>query len=257
MDHPRGTIRSRLRRAITSGAPLAFAALFALSGAGTAAADINGPDVASWQHDDSSIIDWFAVRNSGHEFAMIKATEGLDYINPFFVPDTVAARLAGVARGAYHFARPQASPEAQAAFFAATVIGVNGPPGDLPPILDLENSGGLPPAALIDWTHRFLNTVEGLTRRVPIIYTYPNFWKTAMANTNQFIRYPLWIADYRGNAQPELVGGWPVWTFWQYTDRGVIPGIAGTTDLNFYSGAMGPLDLFSNNLSSGSGSAGS
>ena len=102
----------------------------------------------------------------------------------------------------------------------------------------------------------WVNTVQSLTGRVPIIYTYPNFWKTAMANSNQFHRYPLWIADYRGRAQPEVPGGWPAWTFWQYTDSGRIPGVVGPVDLNFYSGVQGPLGLYSNGSGS-SGSAGS
>src|SRR5690606_21143416 len=87
----------------------------------------------------------------------------------------------------------------------------------------------------------YLRTVEALTGRVPIIYTYPNFWRTAMADSNQFHRYPLWIADYRGNPAPEVPGGWSTWTFWQTTDSGRVPGIHGNTDLNVYSGAQGDL----------------
>ena len=44
------------------------------------------------------MIDWFAVRAAGHRFAMVKATEGLDYINPYFVPDSLLIRAAGLAR---------------------------------------------------------------------------------------------------------------------------------------------------------------
>ncbi|MET0199953.1 MAG: glycoside hydrolase, partial [Rhodococcus fascians] len=36
-----------------------------------------GPDVSSWQHIDGTKIDWHSVRKSGHDFAMVKATEGL------------------------------------------------------------------------------------------------------------------------------------------------------------------------------------
>lgn len=212
---------------------------------GTAAADPSGPDVSSWQHVDGRFIDWFAVRGAGHAFAMVKATEGVSYVNPYFVPDSILMRAAGVARGTYHYARPNLPPEPQAALYAAVVLGQNGPL-DLPPVLDLENAGGLGPAGLIDWTHRYLNTVQALTGRVPIIYTYPNFWKSAMANTNEFTRYPLWIADYRGNEQPEVPGGWPTWTFWQTTDSGRIPGIAGGTDVNVYSGAQGEFARYAN-----------
>lgn len=88
------------------------------------------------------MIDWFAVKRAGHDFAMVKATEGLTYINPYFVPDSVLMRAAGVARGTYHYARPHLPPEPQAAMYAAVVLGQNGPL-DLPPVLDLEDSGGL------------------------------------------------------------------------------------------------------------------
>ncbi|MBF6464873.1 glycoside hydrolase family 25 protein [Nocardia beijingensis] len=243
------TWRSTPRRA-------AALSLIALSGilatALPATAAPTGPDVSSWQHTDGSLIDWFAVKRAGHNFAMVKATEGLNYINPYFVPDSLLMRAAGLARGTYHYARPNLPPEPQAAIYAAVALGQNGPL-DLPPVLDLENTGGLGPAALIDWTRRYLNTVEALTGRVPILYTYPNFWHTAMADTTEFADYPLWIADYRGNAQPEVPGGWSTWTFWQTTDSGTIPGIAGRVDLNVYSGAQGDFARFAN-MSGGTGS---
>ncbi|WP_330233614.1 glycoside hydrolase family 25 protein [Nocardia sp. NBC_00508] len=210
-----------------------------------AAAAPTGPDVSSWQHGDGRMIDWFAVKRAGHDFAMIKATEGISYINPYFVADSLMMRAAGMARGTYHYARPKVPPEPQAAMYAAVALGQNGPL-DLPPVLDLEDSGGLNPPALIDWTRRYLTTVQALTGRVPIIYTYPSFWRTAMADTAEFSSYPLWIADYRGNAQPEVPGGWSAWTFWQTTDRGSIPGISGRVDLNVYSGAQGDLARFAN-----------
>jgi lysozyme len=161
-------------------------------------------------------------------------------------------RVAGVARGAYHYADVRQSPEAQAAFYAAMVLGINGP-GDLPPVLDLEDSKGLPAAQVIDWTHRYLNTVQALTGRQPIIYTYPNFWRTQMANTTEFNHYPLWIADYNGQSAPgPLPGGWSNWTFWQYTSTGRIPGIVGNTDINVYSGAQGDFGRYSNSVGLGS-----
>lgn len=233
------------RRSFSALSLIALAGILSATGPGTAVAGPMGPDVSSWQHVNGRLIDWFAVKHSGHDFAMVKATEGVSYINPYFVPDSLLMRAAGVARGTYHYARPNLPPEPQAALYAATVLGQNGPL-DLPPVLDLEQSGGLPPDGLIDWTHRYLNTVQALTGRLPIIYTYPHFWRTAMADTNEFTRYPLWIADYRGNEAPEVPGGWPAWAFWQMTDSGSIPGIAGGTDINVYSGAHGDFGVFAN-----------
>ncbi len=206
-----------------------------------ASANPQGPDVSSWQHIDGTGINWHKVRQSGHAFAMVKATEGLNYVNPFFVQDCVVMRVAGVARGAYHYADVRLSPEAQAAYYSTVVLGINGP-GDMPPVLDLEDSRGLPPAQLIDWTHRYLNTVQALTGRQPIIYTYPTFWRTAMADTHEFNHYPLWIADYNGKDAPgPLPGGWSHWMFWQYTDNGRIAGIDAPTDINHYSGSGGDI----------------
>lgn len=245
------TAHPQVRRSLLSLS--AFAVVGILSATGPAIAAPTGPDVSSWQHVDGRWINWFAVRGSGNSFAMLKATEGLDYLNPYFVPDSLLMRAAGVARGTYHYARPNLPPEPQAALYATVVLGQHGVL-DLPPVLDIENSGGLAPAALINWTHRYLNTVQSLTGRVPIVYTYPRFWRTAMANSNQFTQYPLWIADYSGKPQPDVPGGWPTWTFWQTTDSGTIPGIAGRTDVNVYSGAQGDFGRYANMPSSGSSS---
>ncbi|MFB7876961.1 glycoside hydrolase family 25 protein [Nocardia sp. NPDC056064] len=234
----------RWKAAVRRGCVMAVAAVGAVVPVVAQAAP-SGPDVSSWQHVDGRLIDWHAVRAAGHQFAMVKATEGLHYVNPYFVPDSILMRTAGVARGTYHYARPELPPEPQAALYAATVLGQNGPL-DLPPVLDLEAPGGLSPAALVEWTHRYLNALQALTGRTPIIYTYPNFWKTAMADSNAFTRYPLWIADYSGNEHPEVPAGWPTWTFWQTTDRGSVPGIGGATDVNVYSGAQGDFARFAN-----------
>lgn len=243
----------RIVRILGTFAPLAMAAAIALAAPGIAAADApRGPDVSSWQHVNGVGIDWFQVRASGHEFAMVKATESLNYVNPYFVEDCLRMAVAGVARGSYHYADVRQSPEAQAAFYVATVRTVNGP-GGLPPVLDLEDGKGLPAAQVIDWTHRYLNTVQALTGRQPIIYTYPNFWRTQMANTTEFNHYPLWIADYNGRSAPgPLPGGWSNWTFWQYTSTGYIPGISGNTDINVYSGAKGDFGLYSGGAGFGS-----
>lgn len=217
--------------------------------AGTATADPqqpSGPDVASWQHGGGPFINWFEVRGAGHDFVMVKATEGLTYVNPYFVLDSLTIRAAGLARGVYHYARPSQSPELQAGFFSTVVLGANGPL-DLPPVLDLETSGGLPAPALINWTHRFLDAVQAITGRVPVIYTYPNFWRTAMANSPEFTRYPLWIADYRRTQVPgPLPGGWSTWTFWQRTDCGQVPGIVGCTDIDVFNGRHGDFDGMAN-----------
>lgn len=234
--------RSTRTRSLRSGmAALAAGAVLA-SGAVAAHAQTAGPDVASWQHPGGSPINWGAVRAAGNEFAIVKATEGLGYVNPFYLQDSVGIKAAGLARGTYHYADVSQSAAAQATAYSAVALG-NRLPGDLPPVIDIEDSKGRSTPELVGWLREFLATSEALSGQRPIIYTYPNFWRTAMGNTCEFSSYPLWIADYNGGSGPSLPlpGCWGQWAFWQYTDSASIPGIAGGTDRNFYGGVAGPL----------------
>lgn len=231
--------RSKRRRRGTIVAAVT-AAVVVLTGAGaTHAAAVTGPDVSSWQHPGGALINWGAIKAAGQSFAMVKATEGLDYVNPFFVPDVLAMRAAGVATGTYHYADVTLPAAPQAAFFSAMTFGQHGPM-DLPPVIDFENAKGQSPAQLKSWLHQYLDAVQSLTGKTPIIYTYQNFWRNQMANTTDFANYPLWIADYNGGTAPgPLPGGWKNWTFWQYTDSAHLPGVQGNVDLNKYNTALG------------------
>ena len=204
---------------------------------------LSGPDVASYQHPKGASIDWVKVRQDGRRWGFVKATEGITYKNPYFADDWRAISAAGLYRGTYHYARPTTATgnaEAQAREFANT-IGSQQVPGTLPPILDLEDAGGLAPAALISWTTRFLTTLASETGRVPMLYTYPSFWKNQMANSTEFTQYPLWIANYGATNPPTFA--WGHWTFWQYTSSGTVDGIQtpGATDISVFNGTA--LDL--------------
>ncbi|GAB16549.1 putative lysozyme [Gordonia effusa NBRC 100432] len=207
-----------------------------------------GPDVSSHQHPGSTFINWFAVRAAGQQLAMVKATESTWYVNPYFVPDSLSMRAAGLIRGTYHYADPSRSATAQALFYATTVLGQNGIL-DLPPVLDLEATGGLGPRALAAWVREFFGTLEAITHRKTIIYTYPHFWNTAMGGTREFGDHPLWIASYNGKAAPEMPrGGWRTWTFWQFTDHGRLAGVPTRVDLNRYNGSIAGLRRYGNAL---------
>ncbi len=202
--------------------------------------EVTGIDIASWQHPTGQPIDWAAVRSAGHSFAVIKATEGATspgggrYTNPWFAQDWIGAGSAGLYRGAYHYAQPTADPADAVAdarhFIAAT--GVMNGPGDLPPVLDLEEHNGLSREQVTAWTRAWLDEAQRLTGRQPIIYTGPYFWNTYVGSTS-FTNYRLWIASYTSAPGPgPLPGGWPAWTIWQWTSSGTVPGIVGLVDMN-------------------------
>jgi lysozyme len=212
--------------------------------AGVASAEpetqLDGPDVARYQHPNGAAIDWRRVADSGVSFAFVKATESTTYTNAYFADDYAAAKRAGLVRSAYHYARPKSdlrTARDQADFFVRTA-GRADQRGDLPLTLDIEESGGLPPKTLIAWTHAFVDEVMALTSRPVLIYTYPYFWQHAMGNTTDFADLPLWLASYRsGGPKEPLPGGWTSWTFWQYTAKGRIPGIAAAVDRSKFAGS--------------------
>jgi lysozyme len=213
----------------------------------TAASEVCGPDVASYQHPSGAPIDWSAVAAGGSSFAFVKATEGTTYANPYFAPDWSGLATAGLVRGAYHYAWPSStvgSAAAQARYFVDTA-GSLVTLGDLPPVLDLEQSGGLAPADLVAWTQQYLTAVQTLTGRTPILYTNPSFWLNDMADSTHFGQYPLWLASY-SSTPPAPLPGWTAWTFWQYTSSGSIPGITGNVDISQFAGTLDQLKGLAN-----------
>jgi lysozyme len=208
-----------------------------------------GVDVSGWQHPYGADIDWEAVRWDAGSFVFIKATEGTWFVNPYFEDDWDDSRSVGMVRGAYHYARPSTRPgsAAEQARHFANIVGDLRGRGELPPVLDLEVTGGLTPAELVQWTRTWLRTVRQLTGRRPIIYTYPAFWRTAMGDTRAFAdKHRLWIADWSAETAPRLVGGWDDWTFWQHSSRGSVSGISARVDLDRYNGTHRELRQLAN-----------
>lgn len=229
--------RTRLLRAATVVATAALSLGLLAAPASAAPAAPFGPDVSRWQHPNGAAIDWAQVKAGGSSFAIIKATEGGTYTNPYFTSDTAAARAAGLAVGAYHYARPAlpfTTASDQANYFAA-VLGDVRTPATLPPILDLETTGGLSAGQLVTWAQIFTETLRSATGRTPVIYTYRSFWNVQMAGTSAFLRSPLWLAAYT-STPPAPVGGWPAWSLWQHTSSARIPGVVTNVDMNRFAG---------------------
>jgi GH25 family lysozyme M1 (1,4-beta-N-acetylmuramidase) len=222
--------------------------------AASAAKVIFGPDVASYQHPhptkahpNGQPINWVKVASHGASFAIVKATEGTTYVNPYFAGpyanDYAAAAAAGLVHGSYHFARPAfpvvATAKAQAKFFAST-IGPVATKATLPPALDLEVTGGLNRGQLVTWAQTFLLQMRALTGRTPMLYTYPNFWTNDLDDPSALARYPLWMAEY---GTPTA----PVADLWQYTSGAHIKGIVGNVDMSKFVGTSGsPWSTLSN-----------
>lgn len=189
---------------------------------------IHGIDVSSYQQK----IDWEKVNvmeNNGVKisFAFIKATEGVTLVDPYFQRNWRESKNSGIIRGAYHYFKPKKSGLWQARFFLQTVITEA---GDLPSVLDIEESAGLTEEELIPNLQDFLNEVEQKTKTKPIIYTGYQFYKDHLKG--KFDDYPIWIAHYNKSKLAEKLK----WNFWQHADNAHIDGIKGKVDMNVFNG---------------------
>jgi GH25 family lysozyme M1 (1,4-beta-N-acetylmuramidase) len=193
--------------------------------------EVQGVDVSHYQGN----VDWKAAHGAGIDVAYAKATEGTTYNDASYARNHTAAPAAGVAIGAYHFARPGhdgGSVEADARAEAQHFLAVAKPAaGDLVPALDLENSGNLGKAELGRWTRTWLDTVsDGVGGRKPVVYVSPSFWSAHVDDTQHVADdYPLWVAHW-GTNSPTVPGTWDAWRGWQKTSDGAVAGIKGRVD---------------------------
>ena len=84
---------------------------------------IRGVDVSSWQHPRGEEIDWHAVADAGYRFAIVKATQGVGYVNPWLARDLDDAFAAGLFLGAYHFFEAGVDAAEQARFMVHALMG--------------------------------------------------------------------------------------------------------------------------------------
>lgn len=191
-----------------------------------------GIDVSYYQGD----ITWQRVRRAGVQFAFIRAYDGTDVFDVKFVANWSGAKQAGLLRGAYQFFRPELSALDQADALVR-VLQTYGA-GELPPVLDVETTGGLSLADVGARARVWIDRVRSKLGVEPIVYTNYGMWRWRPAT--ELGTQPLWLAHYTTEC-PSIPGPWVRWAFWQYTDAGRVPGIAGAVDLDVFDGSLDDL----------------
>jgi GH25 family lysozyme M1 (1,4-beta-N-acetylmuramidase) len=214
-----------------------------LSGTGSAEAkDALGIDVSN----HNGRVDFQKVKKDGRDFAFVLATDGTSFTSDLFSSQYSGAAEAGLFRGAYHFARPNASATKQASRFLQTVDYRNDGKS-LPPVVDMEANPdgaacyGLDHKQMKDWIEDFVGEVKKQTGRDAIIYTSPGFWRDCTGDSKDFERNPLWVAQWDVD-RPEKIGGWSSYTVWQYSDTGKVDGVDGNVDVNRFNGDVAAVE---------------
>lgn len=202
-------------------------------------------DVSHWEQN----VDWNQAKASGFVGCFSKATDGTAYVDPTFAKDRAAAHSVGMVYGRYHFFRFDDNPlqQAQHAFQTGGAIAAN----ETGLILDLEwdndsahigyHNGGEIDDAGAQKALLFLNEAKALSGMTPIVYTAPGFFpgSAKLETVAKFAEFPLWIAHF-GVPSPHVPSPWKSWTWWQYSDSGLVPG-TGKIDVSYFAGDLAAL----------------
>jgi lysozyme len=190
---------------------------------------IHGIDVSKYQNEISwEDVKQMQVKKIKINFAFIKATEGLGTIDNSFRRNWLNAQKAGIPRGAYHFFISSRSGKAQAENFIETVHLQR---GDLPPVLDIEQTNGASISDIQQRVSDWLQVVEKKYKVKPVIYTNADFYRIFLSG--RFDDYPLWVAHYLVKDKPRISRSW---TFWQHNESGHVNGINSFVDFNVFNG---------------------
>lgn len=191
--------------------------------------NIKGIDISSYQ----SSINFDTVKNDGYSAVIIKATEGVNYVDPELENHYINASNSGLSIGFYHFMSEKTSPSRQALDFWNAISDKS---YNIFPVLDIEsNNLGRSKGEVTNRCLEFLNEFKSISGIDCIIYTYTSFAREYI--DDRLSSYKLWIAHYGVNTP----GNNPVWDSWQgfqYTDTGKINGLYGYYDLNEFTEGM-------------------
>lgn len=195
-------------------------------------------DVSRYQGD----IDWHKVKAAGYSYAYIQSADGDQHDPTYSSARVKALREAKVVFGPYCYARVAApsNHERNGATECAMQLKFAqsagwGHSGDLRFMYDFEETNGQSPAKAGAHLVAFLRAYEGHTGHLPTLYTGLYFFSTiaqtlSKADLKYVQRAPLMAAEYVSVFKRVLP--WNHYAAWQYSDKGIVPGIKGGVDVN-------------------------
>ncbi len=193
-----------------------------------------GIDVSYYQE----TIDWKRVHRAGMRFAFIRVSDGLTVLDSMFKRNWAGAKQAKLLRGVYQHFRPDETAVAQADLMIAAIERDR---GELPPVIDVEVTGGRSPAQIATAVRAWVARVRARLSVEPMIYTSPDFWRDEVGGADLSTQ-PLWVAHYTKEC-PRVPAPWTTWTFWQHSKTGQVPGISGPVDFDVLSGNLESLRI--------------
>ncbi|APH21333.1 GH25 family lysozyme [Clostridium botulinum] len=170
-------------------------------------------------------INFAQVKNEGINVVIIKATEGVEYVDPFLNQHYQGAKAQDLNIGFYHFMSEKTSPSQQAVDFWNAIKGKQ---FNVIPCLDIEtNNMGRSQKQISDRCIEFLTKFKVLSGYDCLIYTGGYFGRDNL--DSRVKKCKGWIAHY-GVSSPMDTGFTIVGH--QYTEDGRINGVSTRVDLN-------------------------
>lgn len=184
-------------------------------------------------------IDVAAMHNAGYGAIAVKATQGDNYVNPFYADTVDQAHRLRMIVVHYHFGVASSGGIVQAKHFLSVVRPRLRSRRDWLAV-DVEGQPPSYPQWTKDGAKLFANSFRhvmwneaptvGLLRRRPRRLTYGPPYFLRDNGVKPYERDKLWLADYDGDPTVLAGMGWRSWTIWQFTDHAHVPGVATPVD---------------------------
>ncbi len=196
--------------------------------------NIHGIDVSRYQED----INWGKLKTVSKDgdtinftFAFIKATEGTWKEDRSFDDNWEDAHDHHIFCGAYHYFLPDKDAGKQAENFISSVTLKT---GDLPPVIDIEETRGKSKQEIVAGVKTMANLLELKYGIKPIIYSNISFIEDYLSD--DFPDHYFWVAHFY---QDELNISQEInWLFWQHNDKTMLFGYDQEVDANVFNGNM-------------------
>jgi lysozyme len=184
---------------------------------------VYGIDVSKWQ----GLMNWETAKNAGANYAFIRAgsctyADGTNYTDYEFIRNSTIAPLY-MPVGYYWYYRPKHSYKSQAEYFVNLTSSVA---NHMPLVCDIETNDGLEFYYVEKNLKLFLDELESLTGKKPLIYTNIGFWhENIYSNVNKpiwAVEKDLWVANFTTATEPRIPITWREkdWLFWQFSADG-------------------------------------
>jgi len=198
-----------------------------------------GIDIAKWNR----ITDYRAVRNAGAEFAIVKVINASNKPDSRFYEHVAGCNSVGlpiIAGYTYSYANT----EDKAKKAADAFVTVGAPKGIKAMVLDLEDASMMHLGSkIIKIIDIYRQTAQAASMGF-LIYTGGHFYDPCLKPYAKEIKdIPIWWARYPSAKDRPITADVPDTKYlpagielcgWQYSSKGVIPGIQGYTDLNVW-----------------------